>query len=56
MEAEYAMDWRHPLQLYDCLVPALRENRKLQIPPECYTNKHLLEDVKAKQMVRKYEY
>ena len=33
MEAEYAMDDRTALSLYDCLIPKLREHRKLKIRP-----------------------
>ena len=31
MEAEYAMDDRTALNLYDCLVPKLREHRRFRI-------------------------
>ena len=31
MEAEYAMDDRTALSLYDCLVPKLREHRRFRI-------------------------
>lgn len=33
-EVEYAHDERSPLGLYDCLIPKLREHRKLCLPPE----------------------
>ena len=44
-EVEFAMDERSPLQLYDCLVPKLREHRKLHIPFELYTNKQMIDDL-----------
>ena len=50
-ETEFAMDERSPLQLYDCLVPRLREHRKLHIPFELYTDKQMLEDLKAKKQI-----
>ena len=31
MEAEYAMDDRTALNLYDCLIPKLRENRRFLV-------------------------
>ena len=37
MEAEFAHDDSNPLQLYDCLIPKLREHRELRIRPELYT-------------------
>ena len=34
VEAEFAHDERSPLCLYDCVIPRLREHRRLQIRPE----------------------
>ena len=31
MEAEFAMDDRSPLNLYDCLIPKIREQRRFLI-------------------------
>lgn len=31
MDAEYAIDDRTPLSLYDCLVPKIKENRRFRI-------------------------
>ena len=31
MEAEFAIDERSPLSLYDCLIPTLKEHRKFHI-------------------------
>lgn len=36
LEAEYAMDDRTALNLYDCLIPKLREHRKLEIRPDTF--------------------
>ena len=54
-EVEFAMDERSPLQLYDCLVPKLREHRKLHIPFELYTNKQMIDDLKAKKHITEIE-
>ena len=50
------MDHRSALSLYDCLVPRLRENRKLKIPERCYTDKNLADDIQAKHQIFKLEH
>ena len=50
MEAEYAIDDRSALCLYDCLIPRIREHRKLKLRPE-NTKEELREDFKAQQEV-----
>ena len=34
MEAEFAHDERSALSLYDCLIPRIREHRRLKIQPD----------------------
>ena len=48
-EAEFAHDSRSPLTLYDCLIPKLREHRKLELCQEMFTNSTLLSDIKAQR-------
>ena len=48
LEAEFAHDEKSPLSLYDCLVPHLREHRKLIIWPEISSSKSLFDDESAK--------
>ena len=54
LEAEYAHDDRSPLQLYDCLIPKLREHRMLQIRPE-YASTNLINDLKMQKEVFELE-
>ena len=46
LEAEYAHDERSPLNLYDCLIPRLREHRRLRIQPE-FQKAELVRDLKT---------
>ena len=46
LEAEYAHDDRTSLGLYDCLVPRLREHRKLKIRAG-YKMDDIIADIKA---------
>ena len=56
LEVEYAHDERSPLGLYDCLIPKLREHRKLSLPPEIYySTQNLMDDIRAKQKVLSLE-
>ena len=54
-EAEYAHDKRTRLVLYDCIVPQLRENRKLNLPLRL-KEKYLFDDYEAKKEAFKYEF
>ena len=53
MEVEYAYDERTALSLYDCLVPKLKEHRRL-IRPKDYIQ--TIYDYQAKQQASHYEY
>ena len=49
MEAEYALDERSPLSLYDCLVPTLKEHRRFKIN---LNDKFNIPDFKTQQRVK----
>ena len=52
-EAEYALDERTPLHLYDCLLPLIKENRKFSIELGAALS---IDDFKAQQQVKQLEY
>lgn len=52
-EAEYALDERTPLSLYDCLVPKLKQQRRLVVQE---TAKFSIEDFRAKQNALRLEW
>ena len=54
LEAEYAHDERNPLNLYDCLVPRLREYRRLKVQPE-FQHIDLVNDIKTREHIREME-
>lgn len=54
LEAEFAHDERSPLGLYDCVIPRLREYRRLQIRPELYFSQ-VLQDLKTQERIRATE-
>ena len=54
LEAEYAYDERTALNLYDCLIPRLREHRRLRIQPE-FQRIDLLKDLRMTEHIRKME-
>ena len=49
MEAEFAMDDRSAISLYDCLVPKLREHRRFRIKPD---ERFSIADFKAQVHIR----
>lgn len=53
MEAEYALDERTSLGLYDCLVPMLKEHRRFKIN---FEEKFSVNDFKTQQRVKELEY
>ena len=46
MEAEFALDETTPLSMYDCLVPLLKEQRRLKVMPESVQT---IEDFRSEQ-------
>ena len=52
MEAEYALDQRTALSLYDCLTPMLKEHRRFKIIIE---DKFSVNDFKTQQKLRQLE-
>ena len=55
MEAEFAHDERSALSLYNCLIPALREHRRLRIQPQLLQKYNLIEDIHAKKKALQLE-
>ena len=53
MEAEFALDERSPLSLYDCLVPVLKEHRRFKINLQ---DKFNINDFKSQQRVKQLEW
>ena len=53
MEAEFAIDDRSLLSLYDCLVPKLVENRRFRIKKE---DAFSIADFKAQVTIRQLEF
>jgi len=53
MEAEFALDERSPLSLYDCLVPVLKEHRRFKIN---LRDKFNINDFKSQQKVKQLEW
>ena len=51
-EAEFAMDERSPLSLYDCLVPTLKEHRRKKIN---LNDKFSLEDFRTQLKLKQLE-
>ena len=53
MEAEFALDERSQLSLYDCLVPTLKEHRRFKINLQDNFN---INDFKTQQRVKELEW
>ena len=51
LEAEFAHDERSPLCLYDCIIPRLREHRRLKIRPE-FVRDNIVEDLKTQERIK----
>ena len=49
LEAEHAFDSRSPLNLYSCVIPQIKEHRKLEIDEDLLTSKTLIDDIKAQR-------
>jgi len=52
-ESEYALEESSPLTLYDCLVPALKQHRRLKVKKD---SEFSIEDFKAKKRVLELEW
>ena len=52
-EAEFAIDERTPLSLYDCLVPRIKEHRRFRITQD---SPFSIADFKAQQTIRQLDY
>ena len=52
MEAEYAIDERTTLSLYDCMVPKLKEHRRFRIQKD---SPFSLADFKMQLKIKEYE-
>ena len=52
MEAEYALDDRSPLELFNCLVPKLYEHRRFSLKKD---EKFSIADFKSQQAVFKLQ-
>ena len=50
LEAEFAHDERSPLMLYDCLIPRLREHRRLRVRPE-FQREDLVKDLRTQERI-----
>ena len=51
LEAEFVFDNRSALGLYDCVVPQLKEHRKLEVTQDLIAKSSLVDDLKMKKEV-----
>ena len=50
-EAEFVFDNRSALGLYDCVIPQLKEHRKLEVTQDLIAKNRLVDDLKMKKEV-----
>ena len=49
LEAEFVFDNRSALGLYDCVVPQLKEHRKLEVTQDLIAKTDIVDDLKMKK-------